>query len=176
MSVNLHFANGSIRNTTISCDSLGIHYTVSKNRKVISLSRWDGRTNSNVVVGEFKLPFFRKDRIRVGPNGKWQPMRDYFDKPGMFSTSMTFRSNNGVKYTWKEHHGHLIMTRSGKKGALIKYHRNRWKSSYLEVLDSSTINGLDTILLTFLIAERKKRKRRETRTQQAEAIASGVGG
>ncbi|KIM19765.1 hypothetical protein M408DRAFT_334275 [Serendipita vermifera MAFF 305830] len=171
MSVHLYFANNSVRNTTISCDSLGIHYTVSKAEKIVSLSRWDVTANSNVVVGEFELPSFRKDRIKVGPMGQWQPMRNYFDKPGMFSTSMTFTSNNGMKYTWKEHHGHLIMTHSGNKNALIKYHRHVSKSSYLDVLDSSTMTGLDAILLTFLIAERKKRDNDEAGGEIAEAVA-----
>ncbi|KIM19769.1 hypothetical protein M408DRAFT_30948 [Serendipita vermifera MAFF 305830] len=113
--------------------------------------------NSDVVVGEFELPFFKKDRIKVGPNGEWQLMRDYFDKPGMFTCAKAFTSNNGTKYIWKDHWGYLIMTYPGDKEPLIKYHHNTSGSSYLEVLHSSTITGLDTILLTFLIAERKKR-------------------
>ncbi|KIM19768.1 hypothetical protein M408DRAFT_334276 [Serendipita vermifera MAFF 305830] len=157
MLVHLYFANNSVRNTTISCDSLGIHYTVSKGDKIVSLSRWDNTTNSDMVVGEFELPFFKKDRIKVGPDGEWQPMRDYFDKPGMLSNSMIFTSNNGMKYIWKDHWGYLIMTHSDDKEPLIKYHHNISKPSYLEVFDSSIITGLDTILLTFLIAERKKR-------------------
>ncbi|KIM19766.1 hypothetical protein M408DRAFT_57348, partial [Serendipita vermifera MAFF 305830] len=158
MSIHIYLSNNSVRNTTISCDGLGIHYTASKTGKIISLSRWDITTNSNVVVGEFELPSFRKDRIKVGPSGQWQPMRDYFEGLGTFSTSMTFTSNNGMKYTWKDHWGYLIMTHSGDKDTLIKYHRHISKPSYLEVLDSSIMTGLDTVLLTFLIAERKKRE------------------
>lgn len=148
MSVHLYFANNSIRNHTRSCDSLGIHYIVSKAGRITSLSRWEGQKNSNAVVGELELPFFRRDRIRVGSNGQWQPLRDYLNKSNIFSISMSFISNNRMKYTWKAHLGHLTMTHPGKKDALIEYHRNIYNSSYLEILDSSTTSALDTILRT----------------------------
>ncbi|KIM32071.1 hypothetical protein M408DRAFT_63396 [Serendipita vermifera MAFF 305830] len=177
MSTHLYFANNSIRNTTITCDSLGIHYNVSKTGRIISLSRWDSKNNLDVTVGEFELPFFKKDRIKVGPNGQWQDMRDYFDKSGSFLTSKTFTSNNGMNYTWKEHWGKMIVrsTRIHRArltdDALIKYHRNM-SDSYLEVLDSSTLTDLDTILLAFLITERKRRNKQK---QRRSARASGGG-
>ncbi|KIM19767.1 hypothetical protein M408DRAFT_30946 [Serendipita vermifera MAFF 305830] len=172
MPIHIYLSNNSVRNTTISCDSLGIHYTASKAKKIVSLSRRDITTNANVVVGEFELHSFRKDRIKVGPNGQWQDTQDYFEGLGMFSTSLTFPSNNGMKYTWKDHWGYTIMTHSGDKDTLIKYHRHTVKSSYLEVLDSSIMTELDTVLLTFLIAERKKRDIQAA----AEAGASAGGG
>ena len=82
MSVYLYFANNSIRTTTLSCDSLGIHYTVSNTGGVISLSRWDSKSNMDVTVGEFELHFFSKDQVRLGPNGRWQLMRDFLHRDG----------------------------------------------------------------------------------------------
>jgi hypothetical protein len=80
MSVRIYFSNGSIRNTTLSCDSLGIHYTVSKTGGVISLARWDSETNSNITVGEIEFRLLEKHRIRVGQDGEWQLMKDFLSK------------------------------------------------------------------------------------------------
>jgi hypothetical protein len=80
MSIRIYFSNGSIRNTALSCDSLGIHYTVSKTGRVISLARWDSETNSNITVGEIEFLLLEKSRIRVGQDGEWQLMKDFLSK------------------------------------------------------------------------------------------------
>lgn len=176
MSVHLYFSNNSIRDTTVTCDSLGIHYNVSKSGRIISLSRWDSTTGSDVLVGQFELPFMSKDKVRIGPNGQWQPLNKYIDGGGHFSTTMSFTSNNGMKYSWKTNWGKLIMTHQGSDETLIRYHRNVSSPSYLEVSDSSTMSGLDNILLTFLIAERKRRNRQKRRRTAAASGGGGGGG
>jgi hypothetical protein len=85
MSIRIYFSNGSIRNTTLSCDSLGIHYTVSKTGGVISLARWDSETNSNVTAGEIEFRLLEKDKIRIGQDGEWQSMKEYLSRENVIS-------------------------------------------------------------------------------------------
>ena len=80
MSIHLYFSNRSVCNTTISCDSLGIHYTVSKTGSKTSLMRWDSESNSNVLVGEFKRPPFKTHRIKTGQDGQWQVLKEFLYK------------------------------------------------------------------------------------------------
>jgi len=80
MSVHIYFSNNSIRDTTLSCDSMGIHYTVARVKDAVSVTRWDSKTDSNILVGEFKLPFFKHDEIRVGEKGEWQLLPNYLTR------------------------------------------------------------------------------------------------
>lgn len=80
MSIRLYFSNNSVCNTTLSCDSLGIHYTVSKTGSITTLTRWDSESNSNVFVGEFDRPIFKKHKIRVGQDGEWQDLSKFLYK------------------------------------------------------------------------------------------------
>jgi len=177
MSVNIYFANNSIRNTKISCDSLGVHYTIGKPGSIISVSRWDSKTNTDFTIGQFELPWFRSDKIRLGEDGEWQPMKEYLRRGSCFSFShpMYFQGKDGTKYVWREGWAKLFMTsETSPKDALITYHRNHSAKnpSFLEVTDTSVLSNLDDIILTFLVAERKRRNRQDRRRR---ARASGGG-
>jgi hypothetical protein len=86
--VRLYFSNNSIRHTNLSCDSLGIHYTVSHADSITSVTRWNSEMNTDVLVGEFELPFFKKDRIRLGQDGEWRLARTFLIKNGGSFVSM----------------------------------------------------------------------------------------
>ena len=137
MSVHLYFSNNSIRHTTLSCDSLGIHYTVSHADSITSVTRWNSETDISVPVGEFQLPFFKKDRIRLGQDGEWRLARTFLVKNGgkrlstwvlavssclfclvllnerqtltIGCSSRSFEANNGTRYKWKVRWGHLVV-------------------------------------------------------------------
>jgi hypothetical protein len=84
--VRLIMSNNSVRNTTFTSDQLGLRYDIAKHKRVVTVQRWDSRTNQTVVVGEFKLPDFSKDLIRFGPTGPWIPLKDFLNKGhGIFS-------------------------------------------------------------------------------------------
>jgi hypothetical protein len=74
MSIHLILSNNSVRNTTVNCDSLGIHYEVSKSNGVVTISRWESSSNRNVVVGQFEFFWFKNDKIRLGATGAWRPL------------------------------------------------------------------------------------------------------
>jgi hypothetical protein len=79
MNIHILFSNNSVRNTTASCDSLGIHYEVSNEHLngTVRVHRWESATNTNVLVGEFKLPIFQYDKIKLARDPEWRPMRDF---------------------------------------------------------------------------------------------------
>jgi hypothetical protein len=81
MSIKILFSDDSIRNTTASCDSLGIHYNVTKEEYGLNairrVEKWDKETNKNVLIVEFKLPGFGLDKIKWPGDTEWKPMSDF---------------------------------------------------------------------------------------------------
>ncbi|PVF93498.1 hypothetical protein CPB86DRAFT_790063 [Serendipita vermifera] len=166
MSIHLVFSNNSVRNTAITCDSLGIHYEVSEKHGVVSVARWDRNINRHVTVGQFRLPFFSKDKIRLSDDPEWRPLKLvlYKREDKFWTSARSFQGNNGAVYRWKARWSDgLVMCHDNKEKGnepLVKYVRHvrvKKNPSYLEVTDSSVLDSLDTIITTFLIMERKKR-------------------
>ncbi|KAG8810487.1 hypothetical protein FRC18_004023 [Serendipita sp. 400] len=169
MSIHLLMSRNSVRNTTFSCDSLGIHYDVSRNKEsgVVTVQRWDSTTDSNVFVGEFYLSWFKPDRVRMGPDGQWMSKKRFLYKEGRnpISAARTFEAADGTKYRWKLRWNKLQLCYASSenkgKAALVMYHRHytAGKVSYLEVNDSSVLEALDPIIVSFLIMEKERRDR-----------------
>jgi hypothetical protein len=89
--IRIILSNNSVRNTTAACDSLGIHYDISKPQDAIKVTRWDSSKNENVFVGEFKLPIFSKDAIRFSPTEEWMPLKGFLVRTGnIFTTYVIF--------------------------------------------------------------------------------------
>ncbi|KAG8806369.1 hypothetical protein FRC17_005058 [Serendipita sp. 399] len=167
MSIRLLMTGNSVRNNTISCDSLGIHYDVSRNTEtnVITVQRWDSESNAFFFVGEFHLFAFKHDQIRMGSNGEWMLKRDYLYKEGSnpISSARTFETKDGTKYRWKIRWDKLQLCHHSSANLgdepLVIYHRHitGGKPSYLEVRDPSVMKALDSIIVTFLIMEKEHR-------------------
>jgi hypothetical protein len=103
MSIRLLLSTNSVYNTAISCDSLGIHYHLSKKNGIISLTRWDSASNSNVLAGQYEFNILSKSRIKMGDSddGTWVNMRDLLFREGsMLSPARYFIGKSGVKYKW----------------------------------------------------------------------------
>ncbi|PVF93503.1 hypothetical protein CPB86DRAFT_107727 [Serendipita vermifera] len=171
MSNRLIFANNSVKNTTLSCDSLGIHYKVSRSRDdgIISVARWDRKTDQKVTVGQFRFRLFRKDQIKLASDTKWRNLKEvlYKRKGECWTPDRSFVANNGTVYRWVLKHKGLEASQTlyyddKQKGLdpLVKYvrhYRTLSGPSYLEIIDSSVMDSLDLIVVTFLIMEKKKR-------------------
>ncbi|CAG8684738.1 5461_t:CDS:2 [Acaulospora colombiana] len=161
MSIRLIFTNNSVKNTTLGCDSLGIHYEVSKSKDdgIVSVARWDWHTDQSVTIGQFRLPLFSKDQIKLARDTKLYTQY----------SSRSFEADNGAVYRWKlKREGinanHVLYYDDEMDGSdpLVKYcrhYRTSNEPSYLEILDSSVMDSLDLIVVTFLIMEKKKRDR-----------------
>jgi hypothetical protein len=81
MSFNILFSNNSVRNTTASCDSLGIHYDVFKEHGIVNVRRWEGGIpNSSVPVGEIEYHFFRRDRIHLAGDSEWRIVGEFLKR------------------------------------------------------------------------------------------------
>lgn len=67
----LIFSNNSVRNNTLDCDALGIHYQLTtptegiKLNRITTFSRWDPQTQENVEIADYERKSFGKDRIRI---------------------------------------------------------------------------------------------------------------
>lgn len=78
--IRLIMVNNSVRNTTFSCDNLGIQYDVSGTHDIVKIERWDAFANKNVFVAEFKLLFWKGDLIRFRPDDPWMLMKDFLSR------------------------------------------------------------------------------------------------
>ncbi|CAG7852295.1 SubName: Full=Uncharacterized protein {ECO:0000313/EMBL:CCA71140.1} [Serendipita indica DSM 11827] len=168
MSIHLLASNNSVRNTTLSCDSMGIHYEVSKSSQtgIVSVHRWESTSNQNVLAGEIEFHWFSADLLRMG-DGEWRRRKDLLanEERNPMSRTRTFTGNNGVRYKWKFHWDSLQLCHADRDAtnqeALVVYHRHFLpnKPSYLEIRDTSVLPGLDSIIVTFLYMEKKRRDR-----------------
>ncbi|PVF94969.1 hypothetical protein CPB86DRAFT_788551 [Serendipita vermifera] len=180
MSVYIQLSNNSVSNTTATCDSLGIHYDISKvNHRVVSVKKWDRTINQDLTVGEFKFHFFRRNQIRMRGDGKWMPITDFLRKGGSWSAVRIFRGNDGNDYKWTKRKGKLVVVEASqnarKSQPLVKYHRHYGRTpSYLEIIDKSMLTSLDEIILSFLLVE-KQRREAETQVAAAAVAASATG-
>lgn len=77
--IRLTMANNSVRNTTISCDSLGIQYGVAKSGGIVSVYRWDTSTSRNILVGQFKLAVWRS-LIRFRKEDPWMQLKGFLSQ------------------------------------------------------------------------------------------------
>ncbi|CCA71146.1 hypothetical protein PIIN_05081 [Serendipita indica DSM 11827] len=171
MSIRLLISSDSLRNTTFSCDSMGIHYDVSKEGDIVSIYRWESKSNQKVLVGQIQFHLVSlnlNDKVRIGENGEWKKRKDVLTLDGGNFIARTFEGNDGVRYKWKLHWESLQLCYADKdgpnQGPLLVYHRNilPGKESYLEIRDTSILPTLDNIIVTFLIMEKKRREFDET--------------
>jgi len=112
-----------------------------------------------VVVAQWKLRAWKKDMVCLA-GGDWRPLKEVlYSTGGFWSEDKCFIGNDGKEYRWRRNWKTLFVTRSSNKQPLLEYHRHAgiMHQSYLEVLDSSALTSLDSILMTFLIMEKKKR-------------------
>ncbi|KAG8812505.1 hypothetical protein FRC19_003091, partial [Serendipita sp. 401] len=179
MSFQLLFSNNSVRNTAIYCQDLGIRYEISKHDGVVSVYRWDASISRNLRVGEFKLPFFSKDMVKLGGETEWRRLDTFLYRSSWLSSSRSFVGNNGKEYRWKVKNGGVVVSLPSvdleyppltakvqlhsvshkTRTPLVTFHRHYRKKhpSYLEVHDPSILHTLDSIIVSFLIMERKRR-------------------
>lgn len=102
-------SSNSVRNTIIACDSLGIHYDVSRTGPsggIVCVQRWDSSTDTSTAVAEFEFRTFSKSQIKLGDaalrEDRWSNMVDILMKEGnMLSANRTFFGKGGEKYKWR---------------------------------------------------------------------------
>ncbi|PVF93500.1 hypothetical protein CPB86DRAFT_107651 [Serendipita vermifera] len=170
MSIHLIFANTSVKNTTVKCDSLGIHYDVSAKHGIVSVTRWDSSTDQMVPIGQFHLPVVGKDQVKLAKDAEWRPLNEVLHKKDglWWLPNKSFVAEDGTAYQWKLQwkgvlSSFMLCYDDPQRGTepLVKYHLHRLSSSnptYLEVTDSSLLSSLDIIILTFLMMETRKRE------------------
>jgi hypothetical protein len=118
--IHLEFSNNSIRRTTAQVDSLGIFYSVSReDDRIISVRRWDQRTNAEILIGQINFRLFAWSLIRFGGEEKpWSYIYEFLrrehgfflnlfvsflittSRPDALSSARTFTGSNGTDYRW----------------------------------------------------------------------------
>lgn len=115
---NIHIlmSSNSVKNTTFSCDDLGIRYEVSKQDGVITVNRRNSSDSTNTIVGEIQYPLLSRERIMLGEHmvqeGKWHDVRNVLVKCGGVSTARSFEGRHGKKYRWESPWGTLVVCSS----------------------------------------------------------------
>jgi hypothetical protein len=118
--IRLEFSNNSVRRTTAQVDSLGIFYSVFKGDDgIISVHRWDQRTNTENLIGQIHFKFFRWSLVRFGESKQWGYVYDFLrrehghlllpfvsflitqmPRSDTSSSARTFTGSNGTDYRW----------------------------------------------------------------------------
>jgi hypothetical protein len=95
MTISLEFASTSTRNTTISCDSLGLHYELSDEDGTTTLKKWDSGKNENALIAQFQIPRLSSDKIKFPDDSDWQGLTTFMGKPSSnpFATYVSFFSS-----------------------------------------------------------------------------------
>ncbi|PVF94972.1 hypothetical protein CPB86DRAFT_622834 [Serendipita vermifera] len=118
----------------------------------------------NVFVADLKLPGMTA-KVKWPGDATWRPLSDFRWKGhtlNPFTPSRTFLGNDGVEYRWKIHGGKLELYYAPKHpstGPLVRYHRNFYKKEpgYMDILGLSVVGALDTIIVSFLAMENRRR-------------------
>lgn len=80
---SLNFNCNSLRNNTIECDSLGIHYDLTEDGRVRYIRRWHRDTNTYMPVGQIRFHHFKRDELRIGnDDAPWSLAKDFVRREG----------------------------------------------------------------------------------------------
>jgi hypothetical protein len=78
MSIRFIVSQYSMSHMTLNCDSLDKRYDVSGRKRIVSIARWDQSLGRNVMIGQFRIPIFSQNQIKLGEDGEWRPMKEVF--------------------------------------------------------------------------------------------------
>ncbi|KLO20082.1 hypothetical protein SCHPADRAFT_28935 [Schizopora paradoxa] len=182
---SLFLSHDNLRNTTLDCDALGIHYQVSSEKhhlitgKNTKVHRWDKQSGQNVLVAEWERRNFHSDEFKF-PNatgGVTVPVSTFMKKHhGLFKTEWSFVGDDGRRYTWREKAHLCFVSDNDEEGEQIARFHGRTilihaHKAYLELFPGFE-RTLNTLVLTFLYVEEKRREQQEA-AASAAAAASG---
>ena len=95
----LIFSKNSLRNASMNCDALGIHYRISTPtgmhlHRTTQLTRWIPRLEEYELVAEWERNAFQKDRYRILRNSvgdaDFVPITDVFPKTSGLDSSFLY--------------------------------------------------------------------------------------
>ncbi|KLO20084.1 hypothetical protein SCHPADRAFT_992193 [Schizopora paradoxa] len=180
---SLIFSHNDIRNTTLDCDSLGIHYQVVSDSGLLrtgkntQVRRWDSRSNQQVTIAEWERHSFSSDVFKFPARGESVPVSTFMTKKrGFGKIKRSFVGDDGRRYIWRVKSSSLeaFVSENGQKGARIaKFHSRHIlfgrPHATLELFPGYE-RTLDTLVLTFLYVEWKRRQSKRS----AAAASAGA--
>jgi len=135
MAFELKLSRNSVRNCTIDCDAIGLHYEVStpiggwKTNRVTTVKRWDPKSGEAVIIAEWERSWLKSDRIRLSRSGTadFVPIGDVLLRRSWWCLNRSFVGENGSVYVWKTGCGSLKLYVQGadKAEPIAAYHRGR---------------------------------------------------
>jgi hypothetical protein len=78
MSTRFIVSQHTMSHMTLTCDSLDKRYVVSGHKRIVSVTGWDQSLGRNVIIGQFRIPIFSPNQIKLGEDGEWRPMKEVF--------------------------------------------------------------------------------------------------
>ncbi|KAG8809524.1 hypothetical protein FRC19_005175 [Serendipita sp. 401] len=142
--IQLLFSENYVRHTVITCESLGIRYEALTHCGTVSVYRRDAVHNWTILVGEFKLPEFSRDKVKLPVDQDWKSLKRFLYRHCFLSSSWSFIDNDGIEYRWKKRRGVLNLYGAHRhREPLAEFHRHYawYHPSHLNVLDPSIVNS-----------------------------------
>ncbi|KLO20080.1 hypothetical protein SCHPADRAFT_884838 [Schizopora paradoxa] len=184
MNASLTLSHNDIRNTTLDCDSLGIHYQVMSDIGLLAtgkntqIRRWDNQLRQFIPVAEWERHSFESDVFKF-PNGRTFPVSTFMSSNrGFAKIERTFVGDDGRRYSWLARTSELTAysSENDSMGAPIaKFHSRRIlfgrRNASLELFPGYE-KTLDTLVLTFLYVEYKRRQSRNASASAGAGAAS----
>ncbi|KLO20083.1 hypothetical protein SCHPADRAFT_992192 [Schizopora paradoxa] len=176
---SLIMSHDSLRNTTFDCDALGIHYQVSTEKRHLicgkntKVNRWDKQSNGNLLVAEWERHSFHSDEFKfpnaTGGGTVTVPVSTFIKKHYGFTKKfgmMVESKPGGKRHIW----WYVALHQNGEEGEQIARFHDRTilfnaHKAYLELFPGFE-KTLNTLVLTFLYVEEKRRE------QQAAAATA----
>ncbi|KAI0062034.1 hypothetical protein BV25DRAFT_689489 [Artomyces pyxidatus] len=160
----------SLHNVVISNHSDVIYYEVVTpkwGRGTTRVSRLDPNARAFDVVGELRNEDDRPVAVRVY-GGEFRPVDEFLQSAGEEAKTGRFRGKDGRAYVWviKDRHLELVREAAPDEKPLAVFHRHkRWlfvlrmsRHPYIEI-DPSVLDTLDSLIISFLLMERRRRHR-----------------
>ncbi|KAI0792684.1 hypothetical protein C8Q75DRAFT_750891 [Abortiporus biennis] len=159
----------SLHNVVISNSSDVIYYeivTPKWEKHTTKISRLDPNTRQFDLIGELQNDEESKPVSMRLYGGVFKPETEFLKNEDGGKKSASFTGKDGKKYTWKGDHRRLELVRDdlpSDKPVAIYHRQKRYafvlrmsRHPYLEI-DSAALDTLDSLILSFLLVERRRR-------------------
>ncbi|KAH8112875.1 hypothetical protein DFH11DRAFT_1545422 [Phellopilus nigrolimitatus] len=135
----LIFSNNSLRNNVLECDSQALYYRlftptngILKTQRVTQVTRWDARSNREIIIAEWSNDTFKKDQLKMYSEARFRPMRHVLRVPSTYTAytrqeERTFVANNGKRYTWEcGAYSTKLYCEDNNEQKVASFHRRRY--------------------------------------------------
>ncbi|KAI0248357.1 hypothetical protein BJV78DRAFT_1107956, partial [Lactifluus subvellereus] len=164
------FTTNSLRNSTVSVEDDTLYYEIVTrfwHPYLTKIFKLDPDTREMILVAEIEREPGKNVRVRFGgEHGEWTNEQDFMSWD-LQKRGGNFTGDEGVEYRWKSHKRRLQLIRANDdaKVPVAQYHIYRrhflvfrmLRHAFLEIKPEATMEGLDKLIVSYLLVERKRR-------------------